>query len=278
MTDAESGPADAQASAAGIFAAELKAQRGRLGWTQVQLGERIGYSGSFISDVERGARWASLDFAQRCDNEMGMPGTLERMHELTRREAYPSWFSPVIPVEAAAVRIHGWALGAVPGLLQTEGYARSVIQARRPEADEAAIERTVAARMERQAILARDNRPLLWYVLHEGSLRHVVGDREIMAGQLDKLIKSATMPGVVLQVLPFTAHDHAGVEGPIVLYESHSGPTVAYTECYGGGRLVEASDEVADLMTVVGMLRAAALPPRDSLAFMTEIRRDLDDR
>ena len=58
----------------------------------------------------------------------------------------------------------------------------------------------------------------------------------------------------------------------------HSGPTVAYTECYGGGRLVEASEEVADLMTVVGMLRAAALPPRDSLAFMTEIRRDLDDR
>jgi len=278
MTDAESSPFHAESSAAGIFAAELKAQRGRLGWTQVQLGQRIGYSGSFISDVERGARWASLDFAQRCDKEMGMPGTLERMHELTRREAYPSWFSPVIPFEAAAVRIHGWALGAVPGLLQTEGYARSVIQARRPEADEAAIERTVAARIERQAIFARENRPLLWFVLHEGPLRHVVGDREIMAGQLDKLIKSASMPGVVLQVLPFTAHDHAGVEGPIVLYESHSGPTVAYTECYGGGRLVEASDEVADLMTVVGMLRAAALPPRDSLAFMKQIRRDLDDR
>lgn len=115
-------------------------------------------------------------------------------------------------------------------------------------------------------------------MLHEGPLRHVVGDREIMAGQLDKLIKSAAMPGVVLQVLPFTSHDHAGVEGPIVLYESHSGPAVAYTECYGGGRLVEASDEVADLMTVVGMLRAAALPPRDSLAFMTQIGRDLDDR
>lgn len=278
MTDAESGPADAQASAAGIFAAELKAQRGRLGWTQVQLGERIGYSGSFISDVERGARWASLDFAQRCDKELGLPGTLERMHELTRREAYPSWFSPVIPFEAASVRIHGWALGAVPGLLQTESYARSVIQARRPQSEEDAIERTVAARIERQAILARDNRPLLWYVLHEGLLRHLIGDREIMAGQLDKLIKSATMPGVMLQVLPFTAHDHAGVEGPIVLYESHRGPTVAYTECYGGGRLVEAIDEVADLMTVVGMLRAAALPPRDSLAFMKQIRSDLDDR
>ena len=87
---------------------------------------------------------------------MGLPGTLERMHELTRREAYPSWFSPVIPFEAAAVRIHGWALGAVPGLLQTEPYARSVIQgASGPRLKDAAIERTVAARMERQAILGR---------------------------------------------------------------------------------------------------------------------------
>ena len=138
--------------------------------------------------------------------------------------------------------------------------------------------RTSRHSAEAEAILARENRPLLWYVLHEGTLRHLVGDREIMAEQLDKLIKSASMPSVVIQVLPFTAHDHAGVEGPIVLYESHGGPTVAYTECYGGGRLVEASDEVADLMTVVGMLRAAALPPRDSLAFMKQIRRDLDDR
>ena len=278
MADAESSTTDAESSAVGLFAAELKAQRGRLGWTQVQLGQRIGYSGSFISDVERGARLASLDFALRCDKEMGLPGTLERMHELTRREAYPSWFSPVIPFEVAAVRIHGWALGAVPGLLQTERYARAVIQARRPQADEATIERTVTARMERQAILAREAPPLLWYVLHEGALRHVVGDREIMAEQLDKLIKSASMPSVVIQVLSFTAHDHAGVEGPIVAYESLTGPTVAYTECYGGGRIVEASDEVADLMTVVGMLRAAALPPRDSLAFMKQIRRDLDDR
>lgn len=278
MADAESSATDAESSAAGIFAAELKAQRGRLGWTQVQLGQRIGYSGSFISDVERGTRWASLDFALRCDKEMGLPGTLERMHELTRREAYPSWFSPVIPFEVAAVRIHGWELGSIPGLLQTERYARSVIQARRPQADEATIERTVAARMDRQAILAREAPPLLWYVLHEGALRHVVGDREIMVEQLDKLIKSASMPSVVTQVLPFTAHDHAGVEGPIVIYESPGGPAVAYTECYGGGRIVEASDDVADLMTVVGMLRAAALPPRDSLAFMKQIRRDLDDR
>jgi hypothetical protein len=76
MTDAESSPLHAESSAAGIFAAELKAQRGRLGWTQVELGQRIGYSGSFTPtwSVERGARWASLDFAQRCDKRDGHAG------------------------------------------------------------------------------------------------------------------------------------------------------------------------------------------------------------
>lgn len=269
--------AEVEHSGDGYFAAELKAQRAARGWTQVELGRMIGFSDSFISDVERGERLPSADFAVACDREFGTPGTFARWQEVAKRAAYPSWFFPVIPFETAAVRIHGWEVGAVPGLLQTEGYARSVIQARRPQADDAAIERTVTARMERQAILAREHPPLFWCVLHEGLLRHVVGDRETTGEQLDKLIKAAGTPGVVLQVLPFTAHEHAGVEGPIVVYERPGSPMVAYTECYGGGRLVEAADDVADLMTVLGMLRAAALPRRDSVALMKQIRRDLDD-
>jgi hypothetical protein len=80
----------------------------------------------------------------------------------------------------------------------------------------------------------------------------------------------------MIQVLPFTANDHAGTEGPIWIYERPSGPTVAYTECYGGGRLVEAQDEVADLTMMMGILPAAALSPRDSPHLMRAIRRDLD--
>jgi transcriptional regulator with XRE-family HTH domain len=270
MTDAESGAAD-------YFAAELKAQRAQRGWTQVETGEKIGYSGSYVSDIERGDRMSTLLIAQACDRAFGTPGTFERWHEIAKRAAYPSFFAPVLPLEQEAARIHGWALGAVPGLLQTERYARSVIQARRPQANEATIERTVTARMERQSILAPESPPLLWYVLHEGILRHVVGDREIMGEQLDSLIKAASLPGIVLQVLPFTAPDHAGVEGPITIYERSSVPAVGYTECYAGGRIVEDGEEVADLLTVLGMLRAAALSPRDSLALMKEIRRELDD-
>jgi len=268
---------DAESSAADYFAAELRAQRAKRGWTQAETGEKIGYSGSYVSDIERGARLPTREFALACDRELGTPGTFERWQEVAKRAAYPSFFAPVLPYEQEAARIHGWALGAVPGLLQTERYARSVIRARQPQAGDAAVERTVTARMERQTVLGRPRPPLLWYVLHEGLLRHQVGDREIMGEQLDKLIKAAELPGIVLQVLPFTAHDHAGVEGPITIYERVSAPTVGYTECYAGGRIVEDGEEAADLLTVLALLRAAALSPRDSLALMKQIRRDLDD-
>lgn len=267
---------DAEHGGENHFGAELRAHRLRRKWTQAQLGEKIGFSDSFVSDVERGGRTASLDFAQRCDEVFDLPETFVRAHEITKRAAFAPWFYPVLPFEEAATRIHGWELGAVPGLLQTERYARAVVRARLPGDDEASIERIVAARMERQELLDRDRPPLLWYVLHEGLARHVVGDSGIMGEQLDKLIKSAERPGVVLQVLPFTANDHAGVEGPIVVYERQSGSPVAYTECYGGGRIVEGPEEVADLTTVVGMLRASALAPRDSVALLREIRRDLE--
>jgi transcriptional regulator with XRE-family HTH domain len=268
--------ASAEPGGTSAFAAELRAQRTARGWTQVELGKRIGYSGSFVSDVERGERSPSDDFAQRCDETFGLPGTFARLYEDLQRNAYPPFFAPVLPYEREADKIHVWELGPVPGLLQTQRYARSVIRAQRLRDDEESIERTVGARMERQEILAKAKPPLLWCVMNESVLRHVIGDQEIMGEQVGKLIKAAETPGIVLQVLPFTANNHPGIEGPIWIFERPGGPAVAYTECFGGGRLIEGQDEVADLTLVMGMLRAAALPPQDSLRLMRAIRRDLD--
>jgi transcriptional regulator with XRE-family HTH domain len=259
------------------FGAELRAQRVARGWTQVELGKKLGYSSSFVSDIERGDRGASQDFATRADETFALPGTFARLYDDLDREAYPTWFAAVIPVEREADKISGWELGPVPGLLQTDRYARSVTRARRPRDDEESIERTVTARMDRQQILARPRPPMLWYVLSEAVLRHVIGDREIMAEQLDRLIKAAETPGIVIQVLPYTAHDHAGVEGPLYLFEKTGGPVVGYAECFSGGRLVEDPEEVSDLATVMGMIRAAALSPRDSTTHMRQIRRELGE-
>lgn len=265
----------AESSGRTRFGAELRAQRGARKWTQVELGAKIGYSGSFVSDVERGDRGSSEDFAGRCDGVFALPGTFMRLWEDAQREAFPVWFAPIVPIEREAAKISGWEPNAVPGLLQTEGYARALIRARWPMNDEEEIASTLSARLKRQDILTRPKPPMCWWVISEGLLRQVVGGPEVMGDQIDRLIKSAAASGTVIQVLPFSAHDHAGTDGLFHLYERPGVPMVAYTECVGGCRLIQDHQEISDLDTMMGMLRAAALSREDSLALMRTIRRDL---
>jgi transcriptional regulator with XRE-family HTH domain len=266
----------AESNGADYFAAELKAQRTQRGWTQAETADKIGYSGSYVSDIERGARMSTLLIAQACDREFGTPETFVRWYEIAKRAAYPSFFAPVIPLEQEAVRTHLWQLGAVPGLLQTEDYARALIQATRPQDSMEAVERLVTARMERQEILRRDDSPRLWYIIDESVLRRIVGSVEVLAAQLDRLIACAQTSGIVLQVVPFNVRDHAGSDGPIEIYEFADRPTVIYAECNRGGRIVEDPEEIADMTTTMNMIRASALSPRDTLDLMTKIRSEID--
>jgi transcriptional regulator with XRE-family HTH domain len=266
----------AESSGWARFGTELRAHRTAKEWTQVQLGKEIGYSGSFVSDVERGDRGVVEEFANACDDTFCTPGTFLRLWEDAQKSLFPVWFAPVIPIEREAEKINGWELGAVPGLLQTESYARAVARGGRPQDDEETIERIVRARMDRQGILSAPKPPRLWYVIHEGVLRQCMGGTEVMAVQLDLLIKAAESPGIVIQVLPFSAQANAGTEGLLYLYERSGQPVVAYCETYGGARVINDATEVSTLATVMGMLRAAALPPWDSAALLRQIRRDCD--
>ena len=262
-------------SALATFAAELKAWRERMELTQNAFADKIGYSLALVSAVEQCKRSPRPDFAARCDEVTGAPGTFARWQAQVARESYPAFFAPVLQFERDAVRIHGWELGAVPGLVQTEAYAEAVVRARNPSGSAEDIERIVSARLERQELLSAAH-PLLWYVIHEGVMRHQVGGPAVMAEQLDQLITLARSRRIVLQVLPYTARDHAGVEGPITVYEFAEAPSVAYTECYGGGRIVEQREEVADLVMVMNLIRSSALSPADSLALIQETRREYD--
>ena len=269
---------EVKASALTAFASELRCWRQRLGWSQVEMADKLAYSASLLSGVETMSKTPTRDFARRCDQVTGTPGTFERMQELVARETYPAWFAPVVDFEREAVRIHGWELGVVPGLLQTEAYASAVIRAGRPQDSGEATDRMVAARLERQEILTGGKPPMLWYVIAEGVLRQMVGGPAVIAGQLDKLIALSAQQGLVIQVLPFTASEYAGGDGAIAIYDFADAATVAYTECYGGGRIVEAPEEVTDLTTVVSMLRASALPRGESRELMRKIRSEIGDQ
>jgi transcriptional regulator with XRE-family HTH domain len=264
-----------KASALAAFGSQLRSWRLQLGWTQVEMGIKLGYSASLISGIETMDKAPTADFATRCDELFHAPGTFATLQELVAREAYPAFFAPVIPFEREAVRIHGWELGTVPGLLQTEGYARALISAGRPMDSDDAIDNLVATRIERHGVITGESPPLLWYVVDESVVRHVVGGPGVMAVQLDRLLEASTEPGIVLQVLPYAADNHAGAEGPISLYEFAESPSVCYTECYGGGRIVESREEVANLMTVISLIRAAALSERESRALIQQIRTEM---
>jgi transcriptional regulator with XRE-family HTH domain len=206
-------------SAATRYAEELKAWRKLLGVNQEEFASRIGHSLALIAAVEQCRRSPSPTFASACDAATGAPGTFTRWQAQVVQESYPAFFAPVVEFEQRATRAHYWDLGAIPGLLQTEAYARAIVQAGRPAATPDEVTRVVDARLERQALLARDKPPLLWYVIDEGVLRHAIGGAEVMAEQLGKLLDCAARAGVVVQILPFTASDHAGVEGSIVVYD-----------------------------------------------------------
>ncbi len=257
------------------YAAELKAWRERMGLTQQAFADKLGYSPALVAAVEQCKRSPTAAFAKQCDDVTAAPGTFVRWQLQVARESYPAFFAPVLAFERDAARIHGWELGTVPGLLQTESYAHALIKVTRPHDSDDAVEQMVAARLQRQEIMTGDRPPLLWYVLDESALRRIVGGLPVMREQLDRLITAASQPGTVLQILPFATGEGIGADGPISVYEFSGAPTVVYTECNRGGRVIEDHAEVAEMMTKVSMIRVSALSPRTSLELIRKIRSEL---
>ncbi|MCW2930958.1 MAG: helix-turn-helix domain protein [Actinomycetia bacterium] len=270
---------EVKTSAIAAFAEQLRAWRVHIGWSQTELAEKINYSNSLISGIENQQKTPTADFAAKLDEVFKTPGTFAALQRLIAREALPAYFAPVITYESEATAIHLWELRAVPGLLQTEDYARAVITAGQPRLNPAELDQKVTERINRQQILHRESgQPMLWAVISEGVLRHIVGSRQIMRAQLNRLIDAATLPDVIVQVLPYSAHDHPGTDGPVSVFDFDGKPSVAYTECNGGGMIAESAAPVSALMTTINLIRAAALSPRESLDRLRQIRDEyLDD-
>jgi transcriptional regulator with XRE-family HTH domain len=251
-----------------VFADELKAARATAALSQDQLAEKIAYSPSLISMIEKCRRIPTMDFAQRCDEALGTAGNLARLQPLVASELFPSWFRPFAELEKSAVSLRSWESSLVPGLLQVEGYARAVLRAAREADDQAAIDEATAARVERQAILGSDSPPFCWFVMDEAALHRPVGGPAVFAEQLDRLIEAARHPRIKIQVLPFAAGEHAGLSGAFVVASFVSGPDVALLETARTGLVVEAGETVAQCAFAFDSLRADALSPFETIKLL----------
>ena len=265
-----------KASAMSKFANQLRGWRAKRGWSQAELAGQLGYSNALVSQIEQQHKPPSAEFAAQCDVAFDTPATFADLQELLAREAWPSYFAPVIDAETRAIQVHEWEQRVVPGLLQTEDYARSVIKAGMPRISPDELERKVESRLARQAVFTRETgRPMYWVVVHEGLLCHVVGSPEIMRTQLGRLIDAADSPDILIQVLPYSAYDHPGTDGPILVFDFADASSSGYTECNGGGMIVEQPEQVAGLVTSMNLIRAAALSPRESRKCTVRIRDEI---
>jgi transcriptional regulator with XRE-family HTH domain len=264
---------DPTASPMHFFGAEVRRARLAAGLTLAELGAIVPCDASTVSRVEAGTLGPTERFADACDETFPhMDGWFARFYQDSRKWSgpYPVWFRPWRELEAAATAFRWFELVTVPGLLQTQDYARAVLRTRISESEEA-IEELVAARMERQSILDRDKPPTLWVVITEMVLRCPVGGPYVMREQVHRLAELARRPNIVVQVIPTGHGAHEGFRGPFIVADLKGSPSVAYQDTAVRGQVLEDAEEIASLMVMWDSLKAEALPRAASLELIEEV-------
>lgn len=194
----------------------------------------------------------------------------------TYGDVLPSEYSSYIGLETEALSVHTYQQQLIPGLVQTESYARSVIRAARPDDDEAGIERRVKVRVKRQEALAGDQPLQLWAIIDEAAIRRVVGGPEVMREQLHRLAEVGERPGVQLQVLPFSVGAHAAMAASFIILSFESpDPDVVYVDTGTSALFIEDHPDLEAYRLMFDHLRAAALAPSESVRLFRTVAHEL---
>jgi DNA-binding XRE family transcriptional regulator len=263
----------------GVFGAELRHYRERAGLSQTELAALVTVSHDVISKIETGERPPAKDFPGRLDAvpELDTRGGLTRLwgnlRKGLRHRAIPGWFQPWTHFEAQAVTLRSYEPLLIPGLLQTEDYARAILAAR-PGGKHDDLDDQVAARIDRQGILARADAPQLWCVVDEGVLHRCIGDAKVMHDQLVHLADLAENPQTTIQVIPASAGAHAGLLGGFVIADLDGSPGMVYLETAAEGQIADSPAIVAHAMLRFDALRSEALPRAASRDLIMKVAED----
>lgn len=262
-----------------FFAAEMKRLRGIAGMTQEQLANDAGYAPATIAAIETCRLLPSEDFARGIDKSLGADGHFERLQGLVEQTSVLPWFRDLVQTERTAVSIQTYESYLVPGLLQTEEYARHAVSAMRPMLPEDAIQRAVTLRMTRQEILRQDDPPRLWAIIDESVLHREVGSKDVMKAQCERLLDVGQWPHVAIQVVP-DANGAVCAYGKdfMILTFNGSGKRprapMAYLEDMRTARYVREQDEVGAYSMTFDYLRSNALDDLRSADLIRGYRND----
>ncbi|MFW5415420.1 helix-turn-helix domain-containing protein [Nocardiopsis sp. CNT-189] len=272
------------------LAAELRRAREQASLGLMEAARELGWSAPKLSKFENAERKINtadldkvLDLYDVTDGE-----SREDLHQLLRDAKERGWWSaapyrgvftdslPDFEAEASVIRTYECQV--IPGLLQLPEYAESVFRGGQVR-DDAAIRRSVEARVQRQSILNRFDPPRYWAIIDEAALRRSTRDPKVMRNQLKHLVHMAARHNITLNVLPFSAGHHAALNGSFVLldFPHPLDPALGYSETYAASMFVEQPDEIERYEVAFGLVQNAALGADESVALFEHLIAESED-
>jgi transcriptional regulator with XRE-family HTH domain len=255
------------------FGAVVQALREHAGFSREEFADLVGFSKHTVASVEQGRRMPDRDFVERGEAALGETGALRKAApHLSRQAGLASWFRQWARLEAQAVTLWTYECRVVPGLLQTERYARAVTESVPPVKDEEQVAKQVAARLERQKLFARRPPIAFSFIVEQALIERGTGGPDVMHELLDHLLELSAQFNVELQIMPRYQPDHAGFDGPLMLLESPDNKWFSYAEGQRGGMLIADSKEVSIMLQRYARLRSQALTSEDSRSLLKQLR------
>jgi transcriptional regulator with XRE-family HTH domain len=254
----------------------LKFFRTKAGLTQEELADRMRYSVDHCASVEQGRRPAKAEFTERAEEVVEAGGVLWELQEEVDLAQLPTFFRGLAALEKEAVVRLSYDSIVIPGLLQTEDYARAVLSGTYPPVDDETVDEWLTARLARQALLTR-TKPLVTFafIIEEATLHRMVGGREVSRAQLRRLLECAEQRNVEIQVMPSSCAVHGGLNGPMVLLEMADGKQFFYTEAQGCVMSQAGREKTGDFWLRYGSMRAFALSTEESVRLIEQVAGEL---
>ncbi|EKX62931.1 helix-turn-helix domain-containing protein [Streptomyces ipomoeae] len=250
---------------------QLKLRREAVGMSAADFGRAVGYGEDLVYKIEGGKRIPRQEYLDKADEALGAGGLVSATWEDVKKVRYPKKVRALGKLEAKAVEIGVYECNIIAGLLQMPDHARAVIGAAQPPYSPDDVERMVAARLARQAVFERDPAPSVHFVLEEAPLHRQVGGTMVWRRQLERLLEVGRLNNVTLQVMPTNTDAHPGLDGRIELLKFPDGTAVGRADGLFNGRPISDPRQLRILELQYGTIRAQALPPRGSLAFIEKL-------
>ena len=258
------------------FGEVLKAFRKRAGLTQEEFAPRVQYSVQTVASIEQGRRFPPPDFVERAEEVLDAFGALRgAARHLSRRPGLASWFRQWARLEEEAVSLYTYECRLVPGLLQTEAYARRLFVEQLPPLGDDQIEAQWAARAERQRLLRERPNTAFSFIVEEHLFLRLTGGVGVTRGLIEHVLELAELRNVEVQVMPVMQQAHAGLDGPMQLLETSENRSFAYNEGQRGGLFVSEPKEISVLQMRYARMRSQALTLEDSVSLLQRMRGEL---